>query len=140
MLAVSAQNADLDIPGMTLQTFDSVDNRGIALPVIKETTRDGKKVGNDVTANRSIRQAMNIVIDRDEMVSGVLNGFGTRAFSVADQLPWWNEKSVFEDNQLDKAKAILEKDGWEWDKDGKLFKGEIEATIDLLAVSIRRPC
>lgn len=132
VLAVSAQNADLDIPGMTLQTFDSVDNRGIALPVIKETTRDGKKVGNDVTTNRSIRQAMNIVIDRDEMVSGVLNGFGTRAFSVADQLPWWNEKSVFEDNQLDKAKAILEKDGWEWDKDGKLFKGEIEATIDLL--------
>ena len=38
---------------------------------------------------------------------------------------------MFEDNQLDKAKAILEKDGWEWDKDGKLFKGEIEATIDL---------
>ena len=92
VLVVSAQNADLDIPGMTLQTFDSVDNRGIALPVIKETTRDGKKVGNDVTANRSIGQAMNIVIDRDEMVSGVLNGFGTRAFSVADQLPWWNEK------------------------------------------------
>ena len=28
VLAVSAQNANLDIPGMTLQTFDSVDNRG----------------------------------------------------------------------------------------------------------------
>ena len=41
----------------------------------------------------AIRRAMNIGIDREEMIKNVLNGHGTAAYSVCDKMPWYNEES-----------------------------------------------
>ena len=50
------------VPGMRLVNLRTVDNRGIAFPVVPSggRTEDGKPVGNDVTADPAIRLAVNI--------------------------------------------------------------------------------
>ena len=40
--------------------------------------------------------AINIGIDRQEMIDNVLNGYGTPAYSICDQLPWYNDASEVE--------------------------------------------
>lgn len=104
--------------GMQLLTLDTVDNRGINLPTIAETKdKDGKTVGNDVTADPAIRQALNIGINRQKIIDDALNGFGTPAYSVCDTQPWWNPETRIQDGQVEKAKALLEAAGWK-DTDG----------------------
>ena len=34
-------------------------------------------MGNDVTSDEAIRKALNTAVDRQSMVDGVLNGYGT---------------------------------------------------------------
>ena len=36
-------------------------------------------------------KAVNIGIDRNEMIDHVLNGYGSPAYSVCDKMPWYNE-------------------------------------------------
>ena len=60
-----------------------MDNRGFNLPVIEGT----------LTGDVLVRRAINIGIDRQEMIDNVLNGYGTPAYSVCDQLPWYNPAS-----------------------------------------------
>ena len=79
---------------MRLLAVDSVDNRGILFPMVPsgQKTEDGHPIGNDVTADIAIRKVINVAIDREALVDGVLKGFGTPAYTVADNLPWWNRK------------------------------------------------
>ena len=53
----------------------------------------GRAVGNDFTADVRVRRAINIGIDRQEMIDHVLNGHGSPAYSVCDNLPWYNPAS-----------------------------------------------
>ena len=76
----AASLADEKIDGYGLLSVTSVDNRGINLPTVKASEKDGKTVGNDVTSDVAIRRAMNIGIDREEMIKNVLNGHGTEAY------------------------------------------------------------
>ncbi|MCL5888091.1 MAG: ABC transporter substrate-binding protein [Actinobacteria bacterium] len=113
--AVPAAFASQDIAGMRLIPVPSVDNRGIMFPFLPdegETTGDGAPIGNDVTSDVAIRRAINLAVDRDALVEGVLEGFGFPAFSVSDGLPWSNPAVVFEDGDLEGAKALLDEAGW----------------------------
>lgn len=132
VLGISPQNAQIELPGKKLASFTSVDNRGLSLPMIPEEVIDGVDVGNNVTADRGIRRAMNIAINREEMVKGVIGNHGTPAYSVADKLPWWNEETVFEDNQLAEAKKILAAAGWKLNQKEELIKDGLIAEFDLL--------
>ncbi|MCW6659398.1 ABC transporter substrate-binding protein [Aerococcaceae bacterium NML191292] len=132
VVAISNTNANVEVPNMTLHALQSVDNRGVALPYVPEEEIDGRKVGNNVTADKAIRQAMNIAINREEIAKQVLNGYGKPAYSVADHMPWWNEASVLADNDLDKAKEILEAGGWQLNADGILEKDGLKAEFPLL--------
>jgi len=103
------------IDGMTLVRVPSVDNRGVMFPYqpdTGETTDDGKPIGNDVTSDLAIRQAINVAIDRAALVEGVLEGFGTPAYGPVDGLPWFEPSSIVNDGDLDTAAAILEAAGW----------------------------
>jgi hypothetical protein len=64
------------IEGMKIVEVDSVDNRGIMFPVVKsnEVDSDSSPVGNDVTADKAIREALNIAVDRQEIVDGGFRG------------------------------------------------------------------
>lgn len=123
-----------EVEGMNLLELESVDNRGIMFPYVPEgdVTAEGYPIGNDVTADIAIRQAINLAVDRPSLVDGVLQGFGTPAYSVADQLPWWNEETKFEDGRVEEAKRILEEAGWIVNQNGIREKNGITAEFQLL--------
>ena len=79
----SATYSDQSPAGYTLLACDSVDNRGFNLPVVEGA----------LTGDVAVRRAINIGVDRQEMIDNVLNGYGTPAYSVCDQLPWYEPAS-----------------------------------------------
>lgn len=133
IVSVPPSFATKEIKGMRLIELESVDNRGIVFPYIKygEETIDGVPVGNNVTEDIAIRKAMNLAIDRDALVAGVLDGYGTPAYSVADYLPWWNPDTVIHMDK-EKAKEILDEAGWKETEEGIREKAGIRATFTLL--------
>lgn len=123
------------VEGMKLEALVSVDNRGIMFPFVAsgEKTSNGAAIGNDVTSDPAIRRAINIAVDRRALVEGVLEGFGTPAYTVNDGLPWWNPDTVIKDASLEEAKEILASNGWlDTDKDGILEKNGLKAQFTLL--------
>ncbi|MFC2947831.1 ABC transporter substrate-binding protein [Virgibacillus sediminis] len=123
-----------EIDGMRLVQLESVDNRGIMFPYVPEgeQNENGLPVGNDVTADAAIRKAINIAIDRQALVDGVLEGYGTPAYSAADGLPWWNPETVIKDGRMEEAKRMLADAGWKENEQGVRVKGEQEASFTLL--------
>lgn len=113
---VPAAYANEKVDGYHLVYFDSVDVRGISLPTQPDTgklSEDNITIGNNVTSDPAIREALNIGINRSSLLDGALNSYGNVSYNgVADQLPWAYE-SDFEDGQLDEAKAVLKEAGWE---------------------------
>ena len=117
---VAVSYADEKIDGYHMEYFDSIDVRGVSLPTTMDegkTSEDGVAIGNNVTGDPAVRQALAIGIDREELIDGALNGYGNVSYTgVADQLPWAFDAG-YKDGQVDQAKAILEEAGWK-DTDG----------------------
>ena len=109
----------------------TVDNRGFNLPCSEEETRDGIVYGNAFTADVNVRRAINIGIDREEMIEHVLNGYGTEAYSVCDQMPWYNEKSAVSYDP-EQAEQLLDEAGWKMAEDGIRRKDGEKAAFTLL--------
>ncbi|MCW3491228.1 ABC transporter substrate-binding protein [Dethiobacter alkaliphilus] len=132
LVAVPAALAQQNVTGMSLKAIESIDNRGIMFPFVEAggQTDDGYPVGNDVTADLALRQAINVAVDRQALVDGVLNGFGTPAYSASDGMPWWNPDTVFADGDFDAARDILEEGGWT-EVDGIWQKGDLTAEFSL---------
>ena len=115
----AATLATTKIDGYNLKEVTSVDNRGFTLPVLPaegKTTDDGYPVGNNVTCNREIRQAIAYAIDREMVAQVALNGFAVPCYSENDGMPW-NNPEVKLDTDVDKAKQLLADAGWT-DSDG----------------------
>ncbi len=117
----SATYSDQNPAGYQLLPCDSVDNRGFNLPV----------TGNAVTSDLAVRRAINIGIDRQEMIDHVLNGYGTPAYSVCDQMPWYNPDSQVEYDP-EEAVRLLEEAGWVTGDDGVREKNGVRAELTLL--------
>ncbi len=124
------------INGMTLYDVTSVDNRGLMFPYVPadgETTPDGDPIGNDVTADPAIRQAVNFAVDRQALVEGVLEGYGSVAYGPVSGLAWEEPDAAIEDAQPERAREILAAGGWtDSDGDGVLEKGDLAAEFTLL--------
>jgi peptide/nickel transport system substrate-binding protein len=112
--------ADEKIDGYHMEYFDSIDVRGVSLPTTMDegdVSEDNISIGNNVTGDPAIRQALAIGIDRQELLDGALNGYGNVSYTgVANQLPWAFDAG-YKDGQVDQAKALLEQAGWK-DTDG----------------------
>ena len=117
----SATYSDQAPDGYSLMSVDSVDNRGINLPV----------TGNPVTSDLAVRRAINIGIDRQEMIDNVLSGYGTPAYSVCDQMPWYNPESKVEYDP-EAAAALLDEAGWIPGSDGVREKDGVRAELTIL--------
>jgi len=133
--AVPSTFSQQSIAGMRLEAVQSVDNRGIMFPYQPEgsATSEGYPIGNAVTSDLAIRKAINVAIDRELLVEGVLEGYGTPAYSVNDQLPWWNEDSVINDADAEAAAQLLAEGGWQdSDEDGIVEKNGVKAQFSLL--------
>lgn len=124
-----------EIEGMVLYRAQTIDNRGITLPVVPDegkTTEEGYPIGNNVTSDIAIRKALSYGINRERLVDEVLNGYGRPAYTEADGMPWFNEKSVVE-YDIEKAKQILEEAGWLLsNEDGIRIKGNLKAEFNLI--------
>lgn len=131
----SATYADQTVNGYALESYQSVDNRGINLPTIPQTTdAQGRTVGNDLTADVRVRRAINIGIDRQEMIDSVLNGHGTPAYSVCDQMPWYNDASEVQYDP-EAAASLLDQAGWTMGADGVREKDGVKAELTVLYAS-----
>ncbi|MEG0873683.1 MAG: ABC transporter substrate-binding protein [Clostridiales bacterium] len=132
----AATYSDQKIDGYKLEAVKSVDSRGISLPTepaggTKTEDDVTYKVGNNVTSDLAIRQAMNYAVDREAMMQNVLNGYGTVAYSVSDGMPWSSPDMKVE-TDVEKAKTILKDGGWvDGDGDGILEKDGQKAEFTL---------
>ena len=125
------------IEGMTLYDVTSVDNRGLMFPYVPasagETTTDGDPIGNNVTADLAIRQAVNYAVDRQALVDGVLEGYGSVAYGPVSGLAWEEPSAAIEDAQPEQAQEILAAGGWEdSDGDGVVEKDGMKAEFTVL--------
>jgi peptide/nickel transport system substrate-binding protein len=134
--AVPAQLALSEVPGMELLAVESVDNRGMTFPYLPDdgrTTEDGAPIGNDVTADLAVRRAVNLAIDRQALVDGVLEGYGSPATGPVDGLPWHEPAAAVEDADAPGAERLLEEAGWiDTDGDGVREKDGVRASFSLL--------
>jgi peptide/nickel transport system substrate-binding protein len=123
------------IDGYYLVNHKSVDNMGIALPVVAEggaENADGYPVGNNVTADIAIRKALAYGIDRQKICDEALGGYATPAYSENDGMPWSNPDSRI-DFDLDYAVSLLDEAGWkDTDGDGIREKNGVKASFPLL--------
>ena len=128
----AASYSEQTVDGFELLAFASVDNRGFSLPATSETVNEnGVAVGNDFTSDVNFRRAMNIGIDREQMIANVMYGYGTAAYSVCDGMPWYNEEAEVE-YDLESAIAILDEAGWLVGTDGIREKDGIRAEFTLM--------
>ena len=133
---VPVSYANETVDGYHLEYFDSIDVRGISLPVQNNTGQtigeDNLTYGNNVTADPAIREALNVGINRQKLVDGALNGFGNVSYNgVANQLPWAFE-STFQDGNVSQARKILADAGWnDTDGDGILEKNGTRASFSI---------
>lgn len=136
MAAVPSSLAKTTIRGMRLVPVDSVDNRGIMFPYVPDTgqrTADGHPIGNSVTSDLAIRQAVNWAVDRQALVDGVLGGFGSPATGPVDGLPWFEPRSAIPGGDPARARAILDQAGWvDSDGDGIRERNGVRAAFTLL--------
>ncbi|MGY1836270.1 ABC transporter substrate-binding protein [Blastococcus sp. SYSU DS0510] len=136
MAAVPAQLATTQVPGMELIAVQSVDNRGIMFPFPPDegrTTDDGRPIGNDVTSDRAVRQAINYAVDRAALVDGVLEGYGSPATGPVDGLPWDEPAAAITDADPARAAQLLEEAGWvDGDGDGVRERDGVPAAFTLL--------
>lgn len=127
----AAAYSEMDIAGYNLLSVATVDNRGINLPCTEPQEIDGVTYGNALTCDVNVRRAINLAINREEMITNVLNGYGTAAYSVCDKMPWYNDAAVTEYN-LDEAKKLMEEAGWTEGADGIREKDGVRAELTLM--------
>lgn len=127
LVYVDAESSKTKVDHMTVLTKPTIDSFSINLPVIPETTEDGQIIGNNVTSDIAIRQALNIGINRQAIIDNALSGCGTPAFSTSPEAPW-SSKYTFQDNRVEEAKKLLEDAGWkDTDGDGIREKNGVKA-------------
>lgn len=129
----AASYSDQTVPGYELLAFDTVDNRGFNLPAIPagSVSEQGVPLGNDFTSDVLVRRAINIGIDRDEMIEHVLNGYGSPAYSVCDKMPWYEPDAQVKYDPAGAA-ALLDEAGWTAGADGIRTKDGLRAELTFL--------
>ncbi len=131
----SATLANTKARGYHVEALTSADNRGFTLPIEADTgktTESGAPIGNNVTCNLEIRQAIAYAIDRQLIADTVLSGFGRPAYSENDGMPWNNPAMEIE-TAIEYSKKLLAEAGWmDTDGDGIVEKNGLKAEFSCL--------
>ena len=142
MASINGDLAKEEVKGTKILDIPSIETYGVEFPMVKNTgekTDSGYEIGNDVTSDEAIRKALNTAVDRQSMVDGVLNGYGTVSTTGLEKMPWLNKDTVLDEseyNNMDEAKKILSNGGWkDSDNDGILEKDNTKASFKLLYTS-----
>ena len=77
-----------------------------------------------------MRRAINYGVNRQTLIHNVLNGYGEVAYSVSDNMPWSSDDMRCEQD-ISRAKALLDEAGWALGPDGVRMKDGVPAAFDL---------
>lgn len=131
--------ASKKVEGASIIDIPSIECYGVCFPMIPNTGElagDGAPMGNNVTSDLAIRQAMNVAIDRQKIVDSVLGGYGTVSTTGLEKMPWLNQDTVIAPTDYantEAAKQILANAGWfDTDGDGIVEKNGEKAEFKLL--------
>lgn len=127
LVYTAASYAQQQVNGYSLLSCETVDNRGVNLPSVP----DNGVVGNNVTCDPVVRKAMNIGLDRQKLIDNVLGGYGSPAYSVCDQMPWYSSDMEVSCDP-EQAKTLLEEGGWKQGADGVREKDGVRAELTLI--------
>jgi len=108
--------------GFEVISASSADWRGISLPADLPFTKDPK-----------VRLALNLAVDREEMISGVLAGAGRPAYTFVppEYGKYYNSQAIFE-HDPQRARQLLDDAGWVIGSDGVRTKDTQRAEFSLL--------
>jgi len=91
---------------------------------------------NAITSDIKIRQAINLALDREQIIQEALVGFGQAIESpLQTTIETTNIKNSFTANK-EKSVSILEQEGWAMNSQGVRQKGNIELSIKLTTAKI----
>lgn len=137
--AINGILAQQEVSGTYVENIDSIECYGVCFPMQPaegKKAQDGAEIGNNVTCDLAVRQAFNKAVDREKIVSGVLNGYGTVSTTGLEKMPWLNEETVLEPSEygdIEGAKQILADAGWaDTNNDGTIDKDGVEGKFKLL--------
>ena len=133
LASVPATQAGIEIPGYTLLECPTNVTKFIHL-FYNEESEDAERgpIGNNVTSDPAVRQALQIGINRQEIVDNVLNGYGRPVYTLITSVAWANTEPEIQDGQIEEACRILEEAGWiDEDGDGFREKDGVPCEFDL---------
>ncbi len=132
-VATSALNQSVD--GYNFVEKSAGRAQGVSLPYLNDTgivTNDSYKVGNNVTSDKAIREALNVGINRTEIVDSVFSGHASPEYTGVDTRDFANPDGKVQDGNVAQAKQILSEGGWkDTDGDGIVEKNGVKASFDL---------
>ena len=117
-VATSALNQTVD--GYQFYEVSAGRAQGVSFPYLNDTgkvSNASAKIGNNVTADKAIRQALNVGVNRQTMCDDIFSGHATPEYTGVDTRDYANNASKVKDADVAQAKKILKDGGWE-DKDG----------------------
>jgi len=132
-VATSALNQSVD--GYQFVEKSAGRAQGVSFPYLEDTgkvSEGGAKIGNNVTADKAIRQALNVGVDRQKMCDEIFAGHATPEYTSVDTRDYANDDAKVQDGDVKKAKEILKEGGWtDSDGDGIVEKDGVKASFDL---------
>ena len=142
-----AKSGDVDVvPVATSSLNQTVDGyqfyevsagraQGVSFPYLNDTgdvSNASAKIGNNVTADKAIRQALNVGVNRQAMCDEIFSGHATPEYTSVDTRDYANNDSKVQDANVTEAKRILAEGGWnDTDGDGFVDKDGVKASFDL---------
>ncbi len=136
VVMVQPSYAAESVEGMHMEKLETMDVRNISLPCREPgtfTNANGEQVevGNPVTSDVSVRKALAIGIDRQQIIENAFHGVGKPAVGWTGNLIWGNT-AEYEDSQAEEAKGLLEESGWaDTDGDGIREKNGVECAFEV---------
>ena len=132
-VATSALNQSVD--GYQFVEKSAGRAQGVSFPYLEDTgkvSEGGAKIGNNVTADKAIRQALNVGVDRQKMCDEIFAGHATPEYTSVDTRDYANDDAKVQDGDVKKAKEILKEGGWtDSDGYGIVEKDGVKASFDL---------
>ena len=132
-VATSALNQTVD--GYDFYEVSAGRAQGVSFPYLEDngqTSESGWKIGNNVTSDKAIRQALNVGVDRQKMCDEIFSGHAKPEYTSVDTRDYANANAYEPDGDVEKAKQILKEGGWEdTDGDGIVEKDGLKASFDL---------
>ncbi len=132
-VATSALNQSVD--GYQFIEKSAGRAQGVSLPYLPdngESFNGTYKIGNNVTSDKAIREALNVGVDRQKMCDEIFSGHATPEYTSVDTRDYANPDAKVNDSNVDEAKRILAEGGWnDTDGDGIVEKDGVKASFDL---------